>query len=108
MFVSTRGVSTASFLEMVQTGFCADGGILLPSKLHVFSQQELWDLRQATFGEVCFAVLSKYCLESEIPSADLRDLVVNAHASFGHADVISVVPCKDGIRCVDRLTSVLL
>jgi threonine synthase len=101
MFVSTRGVSTASFVEMVQTGFCADGGILLPREVHVFGERELWELKEATFGEVCYAVLSKYCPESEIPAAELRELVVKAHAGFGHADVISVVPCQDGVSVAE-------
>ncbi len=100
-FVSTRGVSNASFLEMIFTGFCADGGILLPKNLHVFSKQDIWNMRSMTFSEICFQVLAQYCPKEELDHKTLHEIVVGSHGSFGHADVISVVPLKAGVSVAE-------
>lgn len=99
MFVSTRGISKASFSEMIFTGFCEDGGILLPARLKTYSRDELWRMRDFTFSECVFEVLRHYC--DDIAESDLLEIVLGSHASFGHADVISVVPLGDRVSIAE-------
>jgi threonine synthase len=98
-FVSTRGSSSASFSQMIFTGFCEDGGILLPKTLKTYSKDQLWSFRDLTFSELCFEVLRHYC--DDMPEEDLRLVVLGSHDSFGHSDVISVVPLESGVSIAE-------
>lgn len=105
MFQSTRGKSRATFRQMLQTGYCGDGGILLPSEMPWFSRSTLRSWQQLSFGELCFEVLRHVCPDSieagGIPHERLRQMCVEAHSSFDLAETIAVVPLGEGVSVAE-------
>ena len=101
MFVSTNGKSRHTFSEMLFTGYCEDGGILMPESIPALG--DLDRFRELTFGELAFEIVKLYCPEEEIPHETLRSLIVDAHKRFGHADVVTVVPTADNGLAVAEL-----
>ena len=104
-FVSTRGKSsTSNFRDVIQTGYCEDGGIYLPETLPFLDKEKLQSWSQHSFSEICFEILKLFCAdckEDGIPHDVLREICESAHSGFGHKDIIPVIPLEDNISIAE-------
>ncbi|ORY93238.1 threonine synthase [Syncephalastrum racemosum] len=99
---STRGQAKGySFEEAVMAGLSPDGGLFIP--YHIPSLPEGWQAKWAdlSFQELAVEILSLYIDESEMPRADLRNLVDRSFATFRHKDVTPVVKIRDGLHILE-------
>ena len=89
-YISTRGgISPISFKEAVMMGLAVDGGLLLPETLPVAREQQLAAWRKLNYPELAFEVLSLFI--SDIPPADLRDLIKRSYETFDHPEITPLV-----------------
>lgn len=73
-YISTRGESPPqSFLQILLGGLAPDGGLYLPETYPQISLNELKSWQHFSYGELAFAVLSKFA--TDIPAADLRAII---------------------------------
>ncbi len=74
-------------------GLADDGGLLLPEKVPVLSNEELQKLSNLPYPELAFQIISKYA--TDIPATDLKDLIDRSYASFEHPQITPVVKQND-------------
>jgi threonine synthase len=107
-FVSTRrpagSTRTYSYCEMLQTGYCDDGGILLPEVLPKVDSLRAWS--RLPFSGLALEIMKLFCPddnEEGIPHETLAALLADAHSppTFGSADVVPVVPFEEGINVAE-------
>lgn len=73
-YISTRGQSPAqSFSEILLGGLAPDGGLYLPETYPQFDAADLSRMRGMNYRDLAFEILSRFA--TDIPSADLRDIV---------------------------------
>jgi threonine synthase len=90
-YISTRGTAPVlDFEGAMISGLARDGGLYLPSHFPTFSVEDLRALRGKPFVDVAFAVARRFA-DGAIPDAELKAMVVEAYASFGHP---AVTPLK--------------
>lgn len=90
-YKSTRGAVTgASFEEVVLGGLAPDRGLYVPDSVPKFTAAEIEGLRDKSFADIAFAIQSKFIPESEIPAADLKDIIQRSTAAFRDG---AVTPC---------------
>jgi len=98
-YQSTRGqVSALSFKQAVMMGLADDGGLLLPAEIPQLTEGDLEALAKLAYPELAFQVISRFA--TDIPAADLKDLIDRSYATFDHPDVTPVVH-KDGIYILE-------
>ena len=89
-YCSTRGkVQGLSFSDAVMMGLANDGGLLLPEEIPVLSNDELHKLSDLSYPDLAFQIISKYA--TDIPVADLKDIIDRSYASFKNPQVTPVV-----------------
>ncbi len=75
-YISTRGQSPAlSFSEVLLGGLAPDGGLYMPETYPKFTSADLTAMRNMTYAELAFAILSRLIDADDIPSADLRVII---------------------------------
>ncbi|BGP41693.1 threonine synthase [Rhodotorula kratochvilovae] len=87
-YLSTRGGDERlSFEEAVLRGLAPNGGLYIPA--HLPSLPENWqhEWSQLSFTDLALELYSLFIDESEIPRADLRDLIERSYSTFRHKDV---------------------
>jgi len=90
LYQSTRGeIKGLAFKDAVMMGLADDGGLLLPESIPQLTAGDLAALCKLAYPELAFQILSYYI--SDIPSADLKDLVNRSYASFNHDEITPVV-----------------
>ena len=76
-YVSTRGdaetPSKKTFTEILLGGLAPDGGLYLPERYPRLERAELDRWRGLSYGELAFAVLSKFI--DDVPASDLKERV---------------------------------
>lgn len=89
-YISTRGGGEPlSFQEAVLTGLARDGGLLLPAQVpDVRDALGAW--RGLGFTDLAYEVMRLFA--TDIPDADLRQLIEKSYAVFRHPEVTPVVP----------------
>ncbi len=98
-YMSTRGeVRGIPFKDAVMMGLAEDGGLLLPEEIPVLADHELDALADLTYPELAFQIISRYA--TDIPAADLKELIDRSYASFTHPAVTPVVK-KDGVYILE-------
>lgn len=79
-YISTRGLApTLRFSEILLGGLASDGGLYVPEHYPRFSADELAAMRNMTYGELAFAVLSR--LIDDIPAADLKAILSKTYTA---------------------------
>ena len=83
---------TYSFKDAVFAGWAEDGGMLVPAVIPSVSIETLKDKwSKLSYPELCYEIMRLYIAESEIPNADLKDIILNKSFSrFGHEGVVRV------------------
>ncbi len=93
-YISTRGgIAPISFTEAVMMGLATDGGLLLPTSFPEISDTQLTAWRTLSYPELAFEVISLFA--TDIPRADLRELVNKSYATFDHPEVTPLVQQGD-------------
>ncbi|MCK4501409.1 MAG: threonine synthase [Desulfuromonadales bacterium] len=93
-YCSTRGkIKGLSFSDAVMMGLADDGGLLLPEEIPKLSPTELQKLSNLPYPELAFQIISKYV--TDIPAADLRNLIERSYAGFDHPQTTPVVKQDD-------------
>jgi threonine synthase len=92
-YISTRGqMEPIEFQDAVMTGLAPDGGLLLPESLPCVSEQ-LEDWAQLSYEELAFEILSLFA--TDIPPADLAELITDSYATFDAPEVTPSVKVGD-------------
>jgi threonine synthase len=90
-YVSTRGEAPElGFEDVLLTGLARDGGLYVPKSWPQISADELRGLRGRSYQDVACHVVSKFT-GNAIPEAELKQMIVEAYATFGHP---AVTPLK--------------
>ena len=79
-----------SFKDAVFAGWADDGGMLVPAVIPSVSIGTLKDKwSKLSYPELCYEIMRLYIAESEIPNADLKDIILNKSFSrFGQEGVV--------------------
>ena len=86
-YVSTRGSApTLDFEDAVLAGLARDGGLYVPESWPDLSADLLRGLRGAPYTEVAHQVIAPFVGDT-IAEADLRDMIAESYAGFGHPAV---------------------
>lgn len=89
-YCSTRGkVAGINFSDAVMMGLADDGGLLLPEEIPSFRNEELQQLSSLSYPELAFQVISRFA--TDIPAADLKELIDRSYAGFNHPETTPVV-----------------
>jgi threonine synthase len=90
-YVSTRGEAPElGFEDVLLTGLARDGGLYVPAQWPELSTREITALQGKSYEDVAFAVMHPF-IGGAIPEADLKRMIAEAYASFGHP---AVAPLK--------------
>lgn len=95
-YLSTRGGSYGlSFEEVVLKGLAADGGLFIPEQIP--SVPENWESKwkDLSFSDLAFEILSLYISPSEIPPADLKDIINRSYSTFRAPETTPIVPLNE-------------
>ena len=92
-YISTRGgMAPLGFQDAVMTGLAPDGGLILPEKLpEVGSLLEEW--AELSYTELAFEVIRLFA--TDIPEADLAELISDSYATFDTPEVAPLVEVGD-------------
>ncbi len=92
-YISTRGqMKPIEFQDAVMTGLAPDGGLLLPESLpDVGNKLEEW--AELSYQELAFEIISLFA--TDIPPADLAELITDSYATFESAEVAPSVSVGD-------------
>ena len=73
-YISTRGKSPAqTFSQILLGGLAPDGGLYLPESYPQFSDADLTAMRNMTYAELAFTILSRFV--DDIPASDLKAII---------------------------------
>jgi len=95
-YVSTRGSSEPrTFTDILLEGLAPDGGLYVPEEYPRISSEELENMREMTYPELAFAVLSKFA--DDIPPEDLRSIIDGAYIKevFGSDKIVPLKKLED-------------
>ncbi|TVY78223.1 Threonine synthase [Lachnellula suecica] len=95
-YLSTRGGSYGlSFEEVVLKGLASDGGLFIPEEIPTLPRD--WETKWKTlsFSELAFELLSLYISPSEIPSADLKEIVDRSYSTFRAPETTPLVTLNE-------------
>jgi threonine synthase len=90
-YVSTRGEAPElGFEDVLLTGLARDGGLYVPAVWPQLSARDFTHLQGKSYEEVAYAVIHPF-IGGAVPDAELKRMVAEAYASFGHP---AVAPLK--------------
>ncbi|KAF2745455.1 threonine synthase-like protein [Sporormia fimetaria CBS 119925] len=91
-YLSTRGGSyDFSFEEAVLKGLASDGGLFIPEEVPSLPSNWESEWKNLSFEELAFNIFSLYISPSEIPPADLKDIIHRSYSTFRSKDVTPTV-----------------
>ncbi|RYN61257.1 Threonine synthase [Alternaria tenuissima] len=91
-YLSTRGGSyDFSFEEVVLKGLASDGGLFIPEEIPTLPDDWASKWKDFSFADLAFEIFSLYISPSEIPSADLKDIIHRSYSTFRAKDVVPTV-----------------
>ncbi len=87
-YISTRGTApTLTFREAVLAGLASDGGLYVPESIPVLSAAEMNALKQASYSELAYAIISRFIDTSSVPADVLKKIITESYATFRHPEV---------------------
>jgi threonine synthase len=90
-YVSTRGEAPElGFEDVLLTGLARDGGLYVPAHWPQFSVRQFAAMQGRTYEEIAFEVMHAF-VGGALPDADLKRMIGEAYATFGHP---AVAPLK--------------
>ncbi|KAM3066060.1 threonine synthase [Clarireedia jacksonii] len=95
-YLSTRGGSYGlSFEEVVLKGLAADGGLFIPEEIPSLPQDWQTRWKDLSFSDIAYEILSLYISSSEIPPADLKDIIDRSYSTFRTPETTPLVPLNE-------------
>ncbi|KAK7528895.1 threonine synthase-like protein [Phyllosticta citriasiana] len=86
-YLSTRGGSYhLSFEDVVLKGLANDGGLFIPEEIPSLPADWESKWKNHSFEELAFEIFSLYVSPSEIPAADLKELIRKSYSTFRAQD----------------------
>jgi threonine synthase len=90
-YVSTRGEAPElGFEDVLLTGLARDGGLYVPSHWPELSTRAMTQLQGQSYESIAYEVMHPF-IGGAIPEAELKRMIAEAYASFGHP---AVAPLK--------------
>ncbi|KAF1923966.1 threonine synthase [Didymella exigua CBS 183.55] len=91
-YLSTRGGSyDFSFEEVVLKGLASDGGLFIPEEIPTLPDDWASKWQNLSFEGLAYEIFSRYISASEIPTADLKDIIHRSYSTFRAKDVTPIV-----------------
>lgn len=91
-YLSTRGGDYGlSFEKVVLKGLAADGGLFIPGEIPSLPADWQSKWRDLSFSELAFEILSLYISSSEIPPADLKEVIDRSYSTFRAPETTPIV-----------------
>ncbi|KAF2120917.1 putative threonine synthase [Lophiotrema nucula] len=91
-YLSTRGGSyDLSFEEVVLKGLASDGGLFIPEEIPSLPSDWASKWQHLSFEDLAYEIFSLYISPSEIPSADLKDIIRRSYSTFRTKDVTPTI-----------------
>jgi len=89
-YLSTRGqIEPVSFCDAVMMGLARDKGLLLPESIpDVRGELARW--ATLSYTELAYEVVRLFA--TDIPAAELRDIIERSYSTFTHEEVVPLVP----------------
>src|SRR5690242_8511650 len=98
-YISTRGsIAPIGFKDAVMMGLATDGGLILPETIPHIDRETLTYWSKLPYRELAFNIISLFA--TDIPKADLKELIDRSYASFEHPETTPVVK-KDGVYILE-------
>jgi len=103
-YISTRGAGSGAddvlrgFCDILLEGLAPDGGLFLPQTFPVLSPDELAALRELSYAELAFAIVSRYA--DDIPADDLKSIIDKTYSVdvFGSAEIAPLRTLEPGLH----------
>ncbi|KFY07192.1 hypothetical protein V492_07367 [Pseudogymnoascus sp. VKM F-4246] len=92
-YLSTRGGEySLSFEDVVLKGLASDGGLFIPEEIPSLPAdwESAWS--DLSFADLAHTILSLYISPSEIPSADLKEIIDRSYSTFRAPETTPIVP----------------
>lgn len=70
-----------------------DGGLYIPQEIPHATSWESW--RDLSFPELAFEIMSLYISPSEIPPADLKDIIARSYSTFRSPEITPLVHLRE-------------
>jgi len=87
-YISTRGgVAPQNFLDVVLEGLADDGGLYVPEKFPTFPLKLIEQWRGLPYQRLCFNITREFIDATEIPDADLHQIITKSYSKFRHKDI---------------------
>jgi threonine synthase len=98
-YISTRGqIRSLAFKDAVMMGLADDGGLLLPETIPALTPGDIDAFGKLAYPELAFQIISRFA--TDLPAADLMDLIERSYRTFTHPDVTPVVH-RDGVYILE-------
>lgn len=98
-YISTRGgMPQSTFCDILLSGLAPDGGLVMPETYPAFSRSELAKLRQMSYPDLAFAILSRFI--DDIPARVLRDIIRRTYTAevFRSEEITPLHTLSDGVH----------
>lgn len=83
------GGKPVDFETAILDGFAVDGGLYVPEKLPQISTKQLEALKQLSYTDLAFEILSLFIDRSIVPTEDLKEILKKAYSTF---EIESITP----------------
>lgn len=94
-YISNKGGgSPVDFETAILDGFASDGGLYVPERLPVISNDQLNSWKTLGFIDLAFEILSIFIDSSIMSETELRQLLKDAYAPFEKEEIIPIHPLQ--------------
>jgi threonine synthase len=98
-YLSTRGsIAPIGFKDAVMMGLATDGGLILPESIPQLDRKTVSQWTKLPYRDLAFNIISLFA--TDIPKADLKELIDRSYASFSHEETTPLVK-KDGVYILE-------
>lgn len=88
-YISTRGgISGIDFKETIFEGLASDGGLILPEKIPVLSEEEINQLKNLSYKELASKIFQYYI--SDISEEELKEIIEKAYSLFRAKEIVPI------------------
>lgn len=90
-YISTRGLAPAlNFEEVLLTGLANDGGLYVPEKLPVFTQQQIASWAGISYEALAYQIIQPF-IDGAIPDSDLKSIINDTYANYRHPGIAPLI-----------------
>ena len=94
-YISTRNTQkTFSFRDVFLNGLAPDGGLYVPTKIPLYSSQDLEKLRNLSYRELANQIILNFCGD-EFTKFEIKDLIKKSYKDFNVKEVVALKKIGD-------------